>query len=168
MLTMSLVAIVGRPNVGKSTLFNRICRKNQSMIADFPGVTRDRMYAQAEYEEKRFTVIDTAGFVSMAPSAIEEQTREQVLLAIEEADIILFVADGKTGLNPEDAEVVNILPQTPQPTFYALNKVDGSELKRNMADFYELGLDHLYPISASHGYGIDDLMDDLTANIPAQ
>lgn len=163
---MALVAIVGRPNVGKSTLFNRIIKKNQAMVADFPGVTRDRMYGEATWDDRNFTVIDTAGFVSRQGTSIEEQTRDQVLLALDEADIILFVADGKAGLNPEDGEIVNLLRRTAKPVFYAVNKIDGVEQKRHLSEFYELGLEHLYPISSAHGYGLDDLLDDIISEMP--
>jgi GTP-binding protein len=158
---MALVAIVGRPNVGKSTLFNRIAGKKHALVADFPGVTRDRNYAQVSWDEKIFTLVDTAGFVSAEGTSIEEMAREQVLLAMEEADIILFVADAKTGLHPEDTELVNLLRRTSKPVFYAVNKVDGPEQARNISEFYELGVEPIYPLSAAHGFAVGDLMSDL-------
>lgn len=163
---MVLVAIVGRPNVGKSTLFNRIAGKRRALVDDFPGVTRDRNYAEVAWDEKNFTLVDTAGFVSAEGSSIEEMAREQVLLAMDEADIILFVADAKTGLHPEDSELVNLLRRTAKPVYYAVNKVDGPEQAKNIAEFYELGLDRIYPISAAHGFAIGELMSDLVETIP--
>ena len=163
---MALVAIVGRPNVGKSTLFNRIAGKRHALVDDFPGVTRDRNYAQVSWDEKTFTLVDTAGFVSAEGTSIEEMAREQVLLAMDEADIILFVADVKTGLHPEDTELVNLLRRTSKPVFYAVNKVDGPEQSKHVAEFYELGLDRIYPVSAAHGFAVGDLMSDLVDPIP--
>jgi GTPase len=165
---MTLIAIVGRPNVGKSTLFNRISRKRQALVDDFPGVTRDRNYAQVNWEGKPFTIIDTAGFVSQEYKDLDEQTREQIHLAIDEADLILFLADGKSGLHPEDKSLVNVLRRTSKPVYYAVNKIDGHEQTSHLADFYELGLDRIYPISAAHGYGIEDLLSDLLAHLPRE
>ena len=164
---MTLVAIVGRPNVGKSTLFNRISKKNTALVDDLPGVTRDRNYARITWDEKTFAVVDTGGFVSKDSSDIEELTREQILLALDEADILLFVTDGKTGLHPEDSDLMDLLRRTSKPIFYAVNKVDGPELVRNTTEFYELGIDHLYPVSAAHGFGVVQLMRDIARAVPA-
>jgi GTP-binding protein len=136
-------------------------------VDDFPGVTRDRNYAQITWEGKSFAFVDTGGYVSTDSSFIEKQAREQVLLALEEADIILFVADAKTGLHPEDTLLVDILRRTSKPIFYAVNKIDGPEQTRHLAEFYELGIDRLYPISSAHGFGIGELMTDLAELIPA-
>jgi len=163
---MAVVAIVGRPNVGKSTLFNRMNRRNQALVDDLPGVTRDRNYAQIGWEGKTFTIVDTGGYVTGESSGIEDLTREQIMIALDEADIIVFVADVKTGLHPEDSTLVNLLRRTSKPVFYAVNKVDGPEQKRNTAEFYELGLDHIYPISAAHGLGVGELLTDLADFIP--
>ncbi|MCE5244834.1 MAG: ribosome biogenesis GTPase Der [Syntrophobacteraceae bacterium] len=164
---MALVAIVGRPNVGKSTLFNRINRKNQALVDDFPGVTRDRNYARITWDDKTFDFVDTGGFVHEDSSLIEQQTREQVLLALDEADILLFVADAKTGLHPEDSMLFDLLRRTSKPVFFAVNKIDGPEQTRHMAEFYELGPERLYPISSAHGFGIGELMTDLAESLPA-
>lgn len=163
---MPLVAIVGRPNVGKSTLFNRIAGGRRALVDDLPGVTRDRNYAQVTWEGRSFTLVDTAGFVAGDESSLEEQTRQQILLAVEEADIILFLADAKFGLHPEDTSLVNLLRKTSKPRFFAVNKIDSRAQERNMTDFFELGVDRIYPVSAAHGYGIESLMEDLTAGIP--
>lgn len=163
---MALIAIVGRPNVGKSTLFNRIAGKRHALVDDFPGVTRDRNTVQIDWGGKAFTLVDTAGFVNAEASTIEEQTREQVRLAMEEADIILFVADAKAGLQTGDIDLVNLLRRTAKPIFYAVNKIDGPEQAKHVAEFYELGLERIYPISAAHGFGIGELLTDLTESIP--
>lgn len=163
---MTLIAIVGRPNVGKSTLFNRIRRRRQALVDDVPGVTRDRNYAQVTWEGKPFTIIDTAGFVSHAFKDLDEQTREQIRLAVDEADLILFIADGKTGLHPEDKALVNLLRRTSKPVYYAVNKIDGPGQQQNISEFFELGLDRLHPISAAHGFGMGELMSDLLESIP--
>jgi GTPase len=163
---MAVVAIVGRPNVGKSTLFNRMSRKNQALVGDLPGITRDRNYAQIDWEGKTFTIVDTGGYVTLESSGMEDLTREQILIALEEADIILFVADGKTGLHPEDSFLVDLLRRTSKPIFFAVNKIDGPEQQRNLPEFYELGLDHLYPLSAAHGYGVGEILTDLAGSVP--
>jgi GTPase len=163
---MAVVAIVGRPNVGKSTLFNRMSRRNQALVGDRPGITRDRNYAQIEWEGKTFTIVDTGGYVTLESSGMEDLTREQILIALEEADIILFVADGKTGLHPEDAYLVDLLRRTSKPIFFAVNKIDGPAHKRSITEFYELGLDHPYPLSAAHGYGVGEILTDLADTLP--
>ncbi len=163
---MTLIAIVGRPNVGKSTLFNRIRRRWQALVDDLPGLTRDCNYAQANWEGKTFTIVDTAGFVSQEFKELDQQTREQIHFAVEEADLILFVADGKTGLHPEDKALVDLLRRTSKPVYYAVNKIDGPEQAKNMTEFYELGLDRIHPISAAHGFGIGELMGELLENLP--
>jgi GTPase len=163
---MPLIAIVGRPNVGKSTLFNRIAGKRKALVDDFPGVTRDRNTAQIHWEGKTFGLMDTAGFVSSEGTTIEDQTRDQIRLAVAEADIILFVADAKTGLHPEDVSLVNELRKASKPVYYAVNKIDGPEQAKHVAEFYEMGLDRLYPVSAAHGFGIGDLLEDMVGAFP--
>jgi GTP-binding protein len=163
---MSIVAIVGRPNVGKSTLFNRIAGKKHALVDDFPGVTRDRNYARVTWDEKPFVLVDTAGFFYPEGINLEEQVRAQIQLALEEADIIIFLADGKTGLHPEDSSLVDLLRRTSKPTFYAVNKIDGPEKVKNMAEFYELGLDRIFPISSAHGFGIGELLSEVVDTIP--
>jgi GTP-binding protein len=163
---MAIVAIVGRPNVGKSTLFNRMNRSNRALVDDLPGVTRDRNYAQIDWEGRTFTLVDTGGFTTGETSSINELTRDQIMIALNEADIILFVADAKTGLHPEDSTLVDLLRRTSKPVFYAVNKVDGPEQVRNTTEFYELGLELIYPISAAHGYGIGDLLTDVAKSLP--
>ncbi len=163
---MAVIAIVGRPNVGKSTLFNRMSRSNQALVGDLPGVTRDRNYARISWEGRTFTLVDTGGYVPSESSGLEALTREQILLALDEADIILFVADAKTGLHPEDTDLVQLLRRTAKPVFFAVNKIDGPGQERHLAEFYELGLDRLYPTSAAHGHGIAELLSELAAFLP--
>jgi GTPase len=163
---MAFVAIVGRPNVGKSTLFNRMNRRNQALVDDLPGVTRDRNYAQIDWEGKTFTLVDTGGFITGETSSINELTRDQIMIALDEADIILFVMDAKTGLHPEDSTLVDLLRRISKPVFYAVNKVDSPEQLRNTAEFYELGLERIYPVSAAHGFGVGELLTDLAKSLP--
>lgn len=162
---MTIAAIVGRPNVGKSTLFNRLIRRNQALVFDVPGVTRDRNYAQISWDGKSFTLVDTGGFISSTGSVIEDEMREQILMAMDEATAVLFVLDAKAGLTPEDRDLAELLRKSGKPIFCTVNKVDGPEHTRLLADFYEMGFDHLYPVSAAHGFGIEDLMKDLTGRI---
>lgn len=164
---MALVAIVGRPNVGKSTLFNRLSRRNQAITLDSPGVTRDRNYAQVAWDDKSFTLVDTGGFISAEGSALEDDMREQILMALEESDIILFVMDAKSGLVPEDLHLARLVRKAHKPVFCAVNKVDGPEQDRLTHEFHETGFERIHPVSASHGYGIDDLIGDLSESIPA-
>lgn len=163
----TVVAIVGRPNVGKSTLFNRILGRNLAIVEDTPGVTRDRNYANAEWDGKRFLLIDTGGFEPETVDPMYSKMREQTTLAIEEADIILFLMDGRDGLLPADIEVATLLRSSGKPVIYAVNKVDGTRHEGLLTDFYQLGIDTFYPISAQHGVGYSDFMDKLSELIPA-
>lgn len=161
-----VVAIVGRPNVGKSTLFNRILGRNFAIVEDMPGVTRDRNYAEAEWEEKHFLLVDTGGFEPETDDVMYSKMRDQTTLAVEEADIIIFLLDGKEGLLPADIEVSQRLRASGKPVLYAINKVDGIKHEGLLPDFYRLGIDTLYPLSAQHGPGFSDLMDELWRMLP--
>lgn len=154
-----IVAIVGRPNVGKSTLFNRITRTNDALVDDFPGVTRDRHYADARWNDVEFTLVDTGGFTRGDDFA--DEIRLQVHQTIADADIIILLLDGKEGISPFDREIVDNLRTVDKPLFYAVNKIDGAEQEVFLADFYQLGLERLYPLSAEHRYGVSDLLDDV-------
>ena len=160
------VAIVGRPNVGKSTLFNRILGKRQAIVEDIPGVTRDRNYALVTRYLVPFTLIDTGGFEPASDDRLLAQMREQSQLAIEEADVILFVMDGRDGLNPADEEVAEVLRQVEKPVMFVVNKVDGPAQEAALGDFYALGVGDLYPISAEHRIGVRALIDDLLDLLP--
>ena len=161
----TLVALIGRPNVGKSTLFNRMTRRRDAIVDPTPGVTRDRHYARVQYEGHSFTLVDTGG-IDDDDDAISGHIRTQAMHAIDEADIILFLMDGRQGLTPIDQEIAGILRRTEKKVFFLVNKIDGPELEIELlAPFYELGVEHLMPLSADHGYGFTALMEALTADI---
>ena len=157
----SIVAIVGRPNVGKSTLFNRITRTKDALVDNFPGVTRDRHFGDARWNDVEFTLVDTGGFTEGDEFA--DEIRFQVHQAIADADTIIFLLDGKEGISPFDREIVDLLRSVDKPVFYAVNKIDGAEQEVFLADFYQLGLETLYPLSAEHRYGVTDLLDAVVA-----
>ena len=161
-----VIAIVGRPNVGKSTLFNRLTRTRKAIVEDQPGVTRDRNYGSAEWEGHPFILIDTGGFEAASKERLQQQVREQAEVAIQEADLILFLMDGKEGLNPADIEVASYLRKKAKPVFYVLNKVDGERIESGVTEFYRLGVANLFSISAEHGRGVGDLMDEVMKALP--
>ena len=154
-----IVAIVGRPNVGKSTLFNRITRTKDALVDDFPGVTRDRHYGDANWDDVEFTLVDTGGFTEGDDFA--DEIRFQVHQAIADADVILLLLDGKEGISPFDNDILNLLRRIDKPTFYAVNKIDGAEQEIYLSEFYQLRLESLYPLSAEHRYGLTDLLDKM-------
>jgi GTP-binding protein len=158
-----IVAIVGRPNVGKSTLFNRITRSKDALVDDFPGVTRDRHYGDARWNDLEFTLVDTGGFTT--GDDFSEEIRLQVQQAIADADVIILLLDGKEGVSPFDQEIIGILRAVDKPVFYVVNKIDGAEQEVMLSDFYQLGIEHLYPLSAEHRYGFNDLLDDVVASL---
>jgi GTP-binding protein len=161
-----IIAIVGRPNVGKSTLFNRIARGKKAIVADEPGVTRDRNYADVEWEGSVFTLIDTGGFEPVSRDRIFVQMREQCQLAMDEADVIFFIMDGKDGLTPSDKEIANILRRQNKTVFFIVNKIDGPKHEEKAYEFYGLGIERIYSISAEHRYGLDELMDEVVRILP--
>lgn len=158
---LGFVAIVGRPNVGKSTLFNRLTRGKKAIVHDLPGVTRDRNYGEARWHGKDFLLIDTGGLEPDPGTDLKRQIQEQSRLAVEEADAIVFLFDGKGGLNPLDREAVALLRQVKKPVFFAVNKIDTQSKENLLYEFYDLGLDEIFPLSAEHGLGLDDLMEPL-------
>lgn len=163
-----LVAVVGRPNVGKSTLFNAIVNKRISIVEDIPGVTRDRIYFDAQWLNKEFTMIDTGGieFVNADSHVIPKMMRLQAQLAIEEADVILFVVDGKQGIVPADEEVAGILRASGKPVVLAVNKIDSINQEPNIYEFYNLGIGDPIGISAKNLMNLGDLLDDVVKNFP--
>lgn len=152
------VALVGRPNVGKSTLFNKIAGKKISIIEDIPGITRDRIYQKVTYERYTFNLIDTGG-IDLAKEKFNKEIKMQAEIAIDQADVIVFVVDGKEGLTENDFEVRNLLRKSNKKVIVAINKIDVKEAKDNIYDFYELGFDTYIPISAIHNTGYNDLLD---------
>lgn len=162
-----VVAIIGRPNVGKSSLFNRLAAERKAIVIDEPGATRDRNYAACTWNNKPYFLVDTGGFEPAATEGILVQMREQTRLAIEEADIIIFLMDGREGLLPADRDIAALLRGIKKPVFYAVNKIDGLKLEALAYEFYQLGMETTYPVSAAHGLGVDELMDDVARLLPA-
>lgn len=161
-----LIALVGRPNVGKSRMFNRLTASQRAIVHDFEGVTRDRQYAEGEWYGRFFTVIDTGGFVVEDAEPMLVQMRQQAQLAIEEADIILFMMDGRQGLTGDDQDIAAQLRATDKPVFFIVNKLDTpGQQEELVAEFYQLG-EALHPLSAEHGLGLDALMDQVAELIP--
>lgn len=161
-----IVAIVGRPNVGKSRLFNQLCEQDRAIVHDYEGVTRDRQYADAEWFGKEYTIIDTGGFVPTADEPMLQSMRHQAQLAMEEAEAIIFMMDGRAGLLPGDRDIAQMLRQSEKPVFFAVNKVDVLHKRDELlVDFHQLGVE-LYPISAEHGHGVDAMMDEVAAILP--
>ncbi len=162
----TIVALVGRPNVGKSTLFNRITKTRKAIVDRTPGVTRDRHYERVSWNDRHFILIDTGGIETESDNSMESIIRIQSLQAIDEADIIIFLLDGREGLNPTDYEVADLLRRTSKPTYFVVNKIDGPELETTLLpQFYELGTDKLWPVAAEHGYGVKDLLDNIAAGL---
>ncbi|MCI2230233.1 ribosome biogenesis GTPase Der [Polaribacter sp. MSW13] len=163
----SIVAIVGRPNVGKSTLFNRLVQRREAIVDSVSGVTRDRHYGKSDWNGKEFSVIDTGGYIVGSDDIFEEEIRKQVNLAIDEADIIVFVVDVEEGITPMDAEVAKLLRKVKKPIFIAVNKVDNAMRDANAVEFYNLGLGDYHTISSINGSGTGDLLDALAEKMPA-
>ncbi|MBP2642920.1 MAG: GTP-binding protein engA [Firmicutes bacterium] len=166
MMSKPIVAIVGRPNVGKSTLFNRVAKKRVSIVEDMPGVTRDRIYVDAEWLNYEFTMIDTGGIELESVDKILTAMRHQAKLAIDEADVIVFIVDAKTGLTSADEEVAAILRNTRKPVVLAVNKVDSQKDNNEIYEFYNLGLGEPMPISSANALGLGDLLDKVVEAFP--
>jgi len=157
------IVILGRPNVGKSTLFNRICGQRRALVGDEPGMTRDRLYARAEWMGKPFEVIDTGGLIPSEKELIPIEIYRQAQVAIEEAAHLVLVVDAREGVVPLDEELAQLLRRTGKPLAVAVNKVDAEQHSPLAAEFHRLGIKHIFPISAEHGLGLDDLLDHVTA-----
>ncbi len=159
------VAIVGRPNVGKSTLFNRLLEQRKAIVDDISGVTRDRQYGMADWNGKTFNIIDTGGFVPHSEDVFETEIRKQVKIAIDEADALLFMTDATVGITDLDESMAALLRKTSKPVLLTVNKVDNNERMLDASEFYSLGFDHIYFLSSMSGSGTGELLDDLTALI---
>jgi GTP-binding protein len=161
-----IVAIVGRPNVGKSTFFNRVTRTKDAIVDNFPGVTRDSIYRDAVWNDVQFTLVDTGGFIDGEDDDIISKVRFQVKEAIDNADVIILMLDGKGGVSPFDHDIIEMLRTAGKQIYYVVNKIDGDEKEINLYDFYNLGIENPYSVSAEHGYGIPDFLDDLVDKMP--
>lgn len=160
-----IIAIVGRPNVGKSTIFNRIVGERVSIVEDIPGVTRDRIYSSAEWLNMDFNIIDTGG-IDIGDEPFLEQIKQQAEIAIDEADVIIFLTNGRDGITSADEEVAKILYKSKKPVVLAVNKIDNPEMKELIYDFYALGYGEPFPISGTHGLGLGDLLDEAAKHFP--
>ncbi len=166
-MALPVVAIVGTPNVGKSTIFNRIIGERRAIILDERGVTRDRLYGRAEWLTREFNLIDTGG-IEIAKSAFQDQIRAQVEIAIAEADVIIYVGDGPLGVTSDDLEIANLLYRANKPVIVAVNKIDGAEHSYLLQEFYSLGLGEPLALSGEHGIGTGDLLDAVIALLPPE
>ncbi len=164
-MSKPVVAIVGRPNVGKSTIFNRVVGERVSIVEDIPGVTRDRIYSSADWLTHEFNIIDTGG-IDLSDEPFLEQIRQQAEIAMDEADVIIFLVNGRDGVTTQDEQVAKILYRTKKPVILAVNKIDNPDMRHLVFDFYQLGMGEPYPISGSHGLGIGDLLDEVAKNFP--
>lgn len=162
------VAIVGRPNVGKSTLFNRLLEQRKAIVDDISGVTRDRQYGVADWNGKAFNVIDTGGFVAKSDDIFEKEIRKQVQIAVDEANLLLFVCDTVTGITDQDEDMANILRRSSKPVLLVVNKVDNAERSLLATEFYSLGFDKTFFVSSISGSGSGELLDEITSHIPEQ
>ena len=160
-----LLAIVGRPNVGKSTLFNRLTRSKRALVDDRPGITRDRLHGTITHEGLRMTLVDTGGFEDLGQDPLQKGVRAQVETAIQEADRVIFMVDGREGVLPGDEEMARLLRRTQKKVFLAANKIDGPENEHLANDFYQLGYETVYALSAAHGYGVKALLHELTQGL---
>lgn len=165
---MSLLAIVGRPNVGKSTLFNRLVGMRQAIVDETAGVTRDRHYGKCEWCGSEFSVVDTGGYTSNSDDIFEEEIRKQVELAIEEADVVLFMVEASTGITDYDDEIADLLRRSGKPVVVAVNKVDTGDKMYDSYQFYSLGLGEIWQISAATGSGTGDLLDEIVKRMPVE
>ena len=161
-----VIAIVGRPNVGKSALFNRLVGRRQALVRDVPGVTRDRLYGLVAFDRWQATVIDTGGFDPSAEEPLIDAVRRQVLAALDEADLVLFVVDGREGVTALDREIVDVLRKSGRPVLLVANKVDGVAQEQQLGDFYELGFGDLLPVSAEHGRGVAEMLEAARQKAP--
>src|SRR5947208_1055133 len=164
--SVPLIAIVGRPNVGKSTLFNRLIGQRRSIVTDEPGITRDRIYGNLNWHGRSYEIVDTGGIVPGEETEIPVRIFEQAQIAIASASLVLLVVDGRSGITPPDQELVRLLRRTGKPVFLVVNKIDSEKQASEASDFYRLGVDRVFPISAEHGRGITELLDEVAISVP--
>ncbi len=162
-----LIAIIGRPNVGKSTVFNRLIEQRRSIVTDEPGITRDRIYGTVHWHGRSYEIVDTGGIVPGEETEIPLRIFEQAKIAIESSSVIFFVLDGRASITAPDQELVRLLRRTAKPVFLVVNKIDSEKQIPDVSEFYRLGIDHVFPVSAEHGRGITELLDQLAISIPA-
>jgi len=164
-----IVALIGRPNVGKSTLFNRLTRSRKAIVDPTPGVTRDRHYEEVHWADRGVILVDTGGIEIGPQEQMASLIVEQTLQAVQEADLLVFILDGRTELTAEDHKITELLRRSAKPIFFVINKLDNpGQEEKYLPTFYELGVDRLWPISAEHGYGVHDFMDALVAELPQE
>ena len=163
---LPLIAIVGRPNVGKSTLFNRLIGQRRSIVTDEPGITRDRIYGIVSWHGRSYEIVDTGGIIPGEESEIPQRIFEQAKIAIESAELIFFVVDGRSSITAPDQELAHLLRRTSKPVFLVVNKIDSEKQAAEVAEFYRLGSDHVFPVSAEHGRGITELLDQTAIALP--
>jgi len=166
-MNRGVVAIVGRPNVGKSSIFNRLVEEKNAITDDQSGITRDRLYGKCEWLDQEFSVIDTGG-IEIKDVPFMDEIIAQAQLAMDEADVIVFVVDGRVGVTNQDQDVMNILHRTKKPVIVAANKIDDINLKDNIYDFYNFGVEEVFPVSAIHGIGIGDMLDKIVSLLPVK
>ena len=164
--SLPLIAIVGRPNVGKSTLFNRLIGQRRSIVTDEPGITRDRIYGTVTWNSCTYKIVDTGGLIPGEETEIPIRIFEQAQIAIDASALILFVVDGRSGITPPDQELIRLLRRTGKPIFLIVNKIDSEKQASEASEFYRLGIDHVFPISAEHGRGITELLDEVAISVP--
>ena len=163
-----VISIVGRPNVGKSTFFNRVIGHRKAITEDTPGVTRDRNYGTFEMSGRNYLLVDTGGFSSSQEDGFSKLIMRQIEASLEESDAVIFLLDGKEGLMPADRDIARMLRKVHKPVFYVINKVDSKKREDALVEFFELGADKFYSVSAEHGLGMGDLLDDICAVIKGE
>ncbi len=164
--SLPTVVIVGRPNVGKSTFFNRLVGKRIAVVEDSPGITRDRLYAEVTWNRNRFQVVDTGGIVFQDSDPMEEQIKIQAEVALAEADVVIFLADVMVGIHPDDRDLANHLRGITKPVLVVVNKADNYNREDYANEFYALGLGHVFPVSSLHGSGVAEVLDEVITHIP--
>ena len=164
--SLPLIAIIGRPNVGKSTLFNRLIGQRRSIVTDEPGITRDRIYGILDWHGRTYEVVDTGGLIPGEETEIPVRIFEQAQIAIDTAVLLLFVTDGRSGITSADQELVQLLRRTGKPMFIVVNKIDSEKQAAEDSEFHRFGVDHVFPISAEHGRGITELLDEIAISVP--